>query len=1150
MKLSVIVQSAAAIGLFRRAADGLALSVVLHRGVLAAIISLVVVLGMAPASRAAQVADGWVLLPQMPAEVAAGEAFIRPSRGQALVLDRAVMGRLLAQAPMEDTPAAANPVVVIIPTPDGRPARFAAVESPVMEPALAAAFPQIRSYWARGIDDPHAVARFDLSPLGFRAQVITPEDGWSGGTYYIDPYTRGDDLFAMSYYRRDLGNFRPKFNCMTQGADGIAKPADRERGAVNRSGATRRTFRLAVICTGEYGAFFGSAANALASINTATNRVTGIYELDFTVRLTLVANNNLIVYTNAATDPFTNLADTNLTFTQGTNAINAAIGSANYDVGHIFDRGGGGVAVLGSVCSADKARGYSSFDPPTGDPFHVDYVSHEIGHQFSAPHPFNNCGGGPGGSFADAYEPGSGSTIMAYAGICGAQNLAANSDPDFHASSIDYVVNFVEIGGGSTCDVATATGNLPPVVTVTRRTYNIPASTPFFLTATATDPNGDALTYDWDQMDSGGAAIPMPLPGTNTAGPTFRSFPATASPTRFFPRLSNLVANNLAAGERLPSVARTMNFRCLVRDGVGGVSDTRQAATPNEIQVITTATGAPFAVTSPNTAVVWSGTRTVTWNVAGTTAAPISCAGVDILLSIDGGLTYPTTLATNVPNTGTASVTLPSLNSSTARIMVRANNNIFFDISDANFTIQLPPAGVTLTGNGSNTFTDTTGNGNANGVIDPGENSIRLTIGVVNNGTSTATSVVGTLTSLTGTATVTTAAANYPNIAGGASATNTTPYVISISPSHPCGTPINLRVSLASAQAAATTYNFSLPTGGPGALVTQTFTYSTPPVAIPDFPAAGVNINLPVSGVTGTVTKVVFRFNGTTCSATGGSTTVGLSHTYVSDLDVTLTNPAGTSVVLMDNPGGGTNSGNNFCNTILDDAGATSIQTIATAGNPWSGTFTPANPLSAFNGQTANGTWALNVTDTVGQDIGTVRNFSVVITSQGGPVCTPPNTAGCPVITGQPQLQFVCEGEPASFTVTATGTNLQYDWRRNNVSIGAPNLPTLTINAASAANAGSYTCVVSNTCSSVTSSAAPLSLRPAADPACASACDYDFNQDENVDLLDAQQMAQVFVGLLSPEANWLDGDLNGDENADLTDAQILATFVVTGVCPI
>ena len=1119
---------------------------------MAVLVTLLAPLALVAPARAAEVVQGWVLLPEMPAAVTAGEPFIRAKRGQALMLDRETMTLVLSRAPMEDTPQAANPAIVVIPTPDGRPARFAAVQSPVMEPALAAAYPQIRSYWARGIDDPHAIARFDLSPLGFRAQVITPEDGWSGGTYYIDPYTRGDDVFSMSYYRRDLGPERPKFNCLTQGADGNDKRIDRGDGAINRSGATRRTFRLAVVCTGEYGVFFGgTVVTALAAINTTVNRVTGIYEIDFTVRLTLVANNNLIVFTNAATDPFTAPNANVTTLSQGQTAIQAAIGAANYDVGHIFhNAAAGGVALLGSVCGPSKGQGFSSVSPPTGDPFSVDYVAHELGHQFNAPHPFNNCSGGPGGAFADAYEPGSGSTIMAYAGICGAQNLAANSDPDFHASSIDYVVNFVEIGGGSACDVPNATGNLPPIVTVARRTYNIPASTPFFLTATATDPNGNPLTFDWDQMDSGGAAVAMPLPGTNTVGPTFRSFSATASATRFFPRLSDLVANTLAPGERLPSVSRTMNFRCLVRDGVGGVSDTRQAAAPNEIQVITTATGAPFAVTSPNTAVVWSGLRSVTWTVAGTTAAPISCADVDILLSTDGGLTYPTILATGVANTGAANVTLPSINSSTARIMVRAVNNIFFDISNTNFTVQPPPAGVALTGTGVNTFTDTTGNGNGNSVIEPGENSIRLNVGVVNSGTTTATSVVGTLTSLTASATVTTPTANYPSITGGASATNTTPYVISISPSHPCGAHISLRVSLASAQAAAALYNFSLPTGGPGTLVTQTFTYSTPAIAIPDNNVAGVNINLPVAGVTGTITKVVFRINGTTCSAAAGSTTVGLDHSWVGDLDVALTSPAGTRVLLMDNPGGINNSGNNFCNTVLDDAGTSSIQSIAIAGNPWSGTFTPANPLSAYNGQSANGAWILNVSDDALQDIGSVRNFSLVITSQGPPVCQPPNTAGCPIITGQPQPQLACEGDPASFTVIATGTNLQYDWRRNNISLGAPNLPTLNIGAASAANMGSYTCVVSNTCNSVTSDPATLALRPPADPACANPCEYDFNQDENVDLTDAQQMAQVFVGSLTPEANWLDGDLNGDENADLTDAQILATFVVTGVCPI
>jgi hypothetical protein len=448
---------------------------------------------------------------------------------------------------------------------------------------------------------------------------------------------------------------------------------------MNRAGTQLRTFRAAVAATAEYTAFHGgTVALGQAAIVTAMNRVVGVYEREVSVRMTLVANNSLLVYTNASTDPYTNNNGSTM-LSQNVSNVNAVIGSANYDIGHVFSTGGGGVAFLGVVCTANKAGGVTGQPSPTGDLFWIDYVAHEMGHQFGGNHSFNSsvCSGNR--NAATAMEPGSGQTIMAYAGICGSDNTQNFSDAYFHSISFDEIIAHVN---SRTCDVETATGNGVPVIPV-QSNFAIPTGTPFNLTAVGvTDPNGDAVTYSWEERALGATAAVGAA--DNGASPIVRSRNPSTSPTRTVPQLSNLLANTFSTGERLPTVARTnWPWRLTVRDnraGGGGVQ-TRDI----NIQVVNT--GASFLVTSPNTNVLWTGTQTITWNVAGTTAAPINAANVNILLSTNGGNTFPTVLASNVPNTGSAVVTLPNITTTVARIRVEAVNNIFFDISNVNFRI-------------------------------------------------------------------------------------------------------------------------------------------------------------------------------------------------------------------------------------------------------------------------------------------------------------------------------------------------------------------------------------------------------------------------------------------------------------------------------
>ncbi len=613
-----------------------------------------------------------------------GERLIVPQAYRTLALDQPALDALLRQAPSETTTRAGfSPVILTLPLPDGGWGRFGLVESPIMAPELAARFPEIRTYAAQGLDDASATARLDWTPAGFHAMILS-----SAGSVFIDPYRRGDTTHYISYDAsafvapdaKRVPELPPLDDGM--GATIAALVASQPPAA---SGAQLRTYRLAVAATGEYTIYHGgTVALGLAAVVTSVNRVNGVYEREVAVRMVLVANNNLVIYTNPATDPYTNNNGSAM-LGQNQTTLDSVIGSANYDVGHVFSTGGGGVAYLGVPCRAGwKAQGVTGSSNPIGDPFDIDYVAHEMGHQFGANHSFNgNAGSCSGGNrnASTAYEPGSGSTIMAYAGICGAQDLQPHSDDYFHNISYVEIIAYTTTGQGNNCPIISNTGNQPPVVNAGSGGFTIPRQTPFDLTGSATDGNNDTLTYNWEEFDLGAAGAP-----NNAANPPFfRSWPSLSSPTRTFPRLSDLVNNTTVIGEVLPNVTRALNFRLTVRDNRSGGGGVNYAALSFNV---TTAAG-PFAVTSPNSAVTLLGGTpiTVTWNVANTTAAPVNCATAHIDLSTDGGFTYPVRLASATPNDGSQTVTMPNVNSSTARIQVACASNVFFDISNANFTV-------------------------------------------------------------------------------------------------------------------------------------------------------------------------------------------------------------------------------------------------------------------------------------------------------------------------------------------------------------------------------------------------------------------------------------------------------------------------------
>jgi subtilisin-like proprotein convertase family protein len=907
----------------------------------------------------------------------------RPLSGAKYTLDLDALRSDLLAAPLEST--GLPPVTISLPGPDGELLRFHVVESPIMAPELAAHLPRLRTYAAQGIDDPAMSARFDVHDDGVRALVLA-----ESGDFMIWPFNRDDAAGHVVYLTDAYGGIGDAGCQVFENPN--HRDADVTPGSLARSGPTRRTFRLAVSATGEFTANNGGTqATGQAAVVSLVNLVNAVYEREFAVRLTLVANNINLIYTDGATDPFTNTSASTM-LGENISTVGSIIGNANFDVGHVLGSGGGsGVAYRPAICdNSVKAGGVSLVRATLSDPFNLFLMAHELGHQHGANHTFNgnassNCQNNR--SSNGAIEPGSGSTIMSYAGICSPDNVVSVGDAYFHVKSFDEVLSTL---ASVTCGTTAATGNIAPTVNA-GSDFTIPINTPFTLTGSGSDPNGDALTYRWEQFDQGPA---ISLLGTdNGLSPILRSRPATSSPSRTFPALADILTNTQAPGEELPLIGRIMRMRLTALDNraAGGGRNDDEA-------IITVANVAgPFRVTFPNApGLSLAGQRTVTWNVANTTAFPVSTANVRILLSTDGGNTYPTTLLSSTPNDGSERVTLPNINTTTARIRVEAVGNIYFDISDANFTIRPNPAGAfyeqgTLI---PTAVIDTTGTGNNNGQLDPGETGIELRVPLVNTGSTDGNPVNGTLTSLTPTVTVVDNSASYVFIAAGNTINHpASPYILDVSPSHPCGSPINLRLAVSSPQGS-NTFDFSLPTGNaPVVNAPVSFSYSGPAQAIPDgSPGSLLLVPLNVTGLSGTIADVDVALTGSSCNANPGSTTVGLDHTYVSDLSVSVSHPDGTIVQLALRPGGFGNNGVNFCSTRFDDEAAptNTIQGILPTGAPYSNSYTPNAVLSQLDGKSPNGTWNLRLRDWGTGDSGSIRAFTITIRTVGSPTCTPP----------------------------------------------------------------------------------------------------------------------------------------------------------------
>jgi hypothetical protein len=604
-----------------------------------------------------------------------------------------------------DNHSSNHSTIISLPNTDGQIEDFEVFEASNFEPELQSRFPEIRAFSGKGITDKYAVVKLSISPQGIQTMVFRTDKE----NEFIEPFSQDHMIYAVYVSQRKSGQL--PWSCSTSdqkifseiNADVLTKEI------TSRSGGDLKTMRLAQSVTAEYSNYFGATSASqvslvLSAINATLTRCNGVYEKDLALHLNLISNTTAVIYYNALTDPYDDAA----TGASGTwnaqlqSTLTSVIGETNYDIGHLFGAtgGGGSAGCIGCICTnGSKGSGFTSPADgiPQGDNFDIDYVVHEVGHQLGANHTFSHSLE----TFGVNKEIGSGITIMGYAGITD-QDVAPHSIDIYHEASIAQIQANLTT---KTCPVKTSisANNATPVVAAIAN-YTIPKSTPFALTGSATDANGDALTYCWEQNDnsttSGTGSVAS---ATKSNGPNWISFKPTSSPVRYFPQLSTILTGGLLTGpltggdagtntEALSSVARTLNFRLTVRDNCpySSVAPVKVGQTQFTDMIVTVSTASgPFTVTSPNTAVSYAGgsSQNITWSVANTTATPVSCANVKISLSTDGGLTFPTVLSASTPNDGAETLIIPNTPSTTARIKVEAVGNIFFDISNTNFTI-------------------------------------------------------------------------------------------------------------------------------------------------------------------------------------------------------------------------------------------------------------------------------------------------------------------------------------------------------------------------------------------------------------------------------------------------------------------------------
>jgi len=598
-------------------------------------------------------------------------------------------------------------VIVEFPNVNGEVEKFHVWENSNMTPDFQALFPEIRAYVGKGITTPGATINFSVAPQGIQTIMFRPD----GETEFIEAFDKAATLYVV--YDSKNRTKKP-FNCTTPNEQLEFELLNNPSLVAKSSAGSYKTMRLALSCTAEYSNTFnafnnGNESLVIAAMNATMTRVNGVFEKDLALHLNMINNSNIIFY-DPATDPYSDATGMSSWNGELQNTLNTVITNANYDIGHLFGAtgGGGNAGCIGCVCvNGQKGSGITSPGSglPQGDSFDIDYVAHELGHQLGGNHSFTFSNEG---TIAQT-EPGSGSTIMGYAGITN-YDVQAHSDPIFSYKGILQIQTNLNT---KTCPVSTSLAGINATPTVNAGAdYTIPVGTAFMLTGSATDADaGDVLTYLWEQNNVGTASgNSSRVLKTKTAGPNWRTFKPSTNKFRYFPEMGKIISGTIAvttAGitnwETVSSVARPLNFTFTARDNYAGMG---QTAT-DETLISVNATGGAFSVSSQNTnGISYTGLsqQTVTWIKGSTDVAPFNSPTVDILLTTNASTsletyneTNPTspnpttwtTIAAGVPNNGSYTVTIPNVTSTktACRFMVKAVGNVFLAVNSKNFTI-------------------------------------------------------------------------------------------------------------------------------------------------------------------------------------------------------------------------------------------------------------------------------------------------------------------------------------------------------------------------------------------------------------------------------------------------------------------------------
>ncbi|WP_282041815.1 reprolysin-like metallopeptidase [Winogradskyella flava] len=945
----------------------------------------------------------------------------------------------LSAAPLRSTNTRNSNVSIYLPNGKGQLEQFMVVEAPVLSEELSRLYPNIKTYVGYSPEQPGTRARFSVTPQGLQSLISYPD----APMHFTVPLSKRDNTAYISYSRDARTNGTKEFECFTE--DEFLPIRTNEMARRDANDQILRTFRIAISAHAEYTNFWddGNAANgnaqedALAQVVSTLNRSNEVFEVDMAVNFMLVTGTE-IIYTDPNTDPYTGNFNSELQAT-----LTANVGEANYDIGHLFAFGGGGNAgCIGCVCvDGQKGSGYSAHPftdndggPYMSDFFDIDYVPHEIGHQMGANHTYSHFSEGTGVNA----EPGSGTTIMGYAGITGANDVQDHSDPYFHYYSITQILDNLNT---RTCWTSTAISNSPPTANA-GTDYTIPIGTAFVLKGAATDPDaGDVLTYTWEQIDDGVTTSGNFGPN-KTAGAVWRSRPPSTSPDRYMPIIERVIAGELtetspletidnSSWETVSNVGRNLNFALIVRDRseANGVGQTPQSDFDTMMVTVDDASG-PFLVSSQTTNEIWDAgsNQIITWDVAGTNAGAVNTPTVNILLSTDSGFTFPFVLAADVPNDGSHNVTVPITggDSSTVRVKVEGNNNIFYAINSTNFSIQESEFVLNVSDNSVdicspdnaefiftyNTFLGFSGTTtfSATGLPIGASASFSPTTAVADGTVVTATvSGIGTL-----------AIGNYPfsivGTSGGITKTSDVEFNVFDTNIGALNllAPVNGAIDIEADNAVftwdsdlnATTYEIDIATDAAftdiiadSVVNDPTFTlttlnaeteyywrvrgvndcgsgnysqasFTTANIICFNFDTSDTPVAIPDNDIAG-VNSII---NVTTASLiTDVNVTVNVSHNWTEDVTLKLIAPDGTEILLSAGNGG---SGDDYSNTIFDSDASTSI-TAGTA--PFTGTFQPEGDLSLLNGNLSSGDWTLNVSDTIGFISGTLDSWSLEI---------------------------------------------------------------------------------------------------------------------------------------------------------------------------